>query len=72
MIRVNYKEMKWEAGMTVEKLLQQMRKDKTYSLFLRGKANVIVNNKIIPPAKYASKQLQDGDEIRVYPFIAGG
>lgn len=72
MLRVNYKDMKWEEGMTVENLLQQMKQDKLYSLFLGGKATVIVNNTIISPPEYSNTYLQDGDEIRVYPFIGGG
>jgi sulfur carrier protein len=72
MLRVNYKEIQWEEGMTVELLLRQMKKDKTYSLFLGGKATVIVNNTIIPPPEYSKTYLQDGDEVRVYPFIGGG
>ena len=72
MIRVNYRDMAWEEGLTVQKLLQKMREEKPYQLMLRGKVNVIVNNEIIPPSDYAGKEIQDGDEIRVYPFLAGG
>ena len=72
MLRVNYKEMKWEEGMTVKNLLQEMKQDKTYSLFLGGKVTVIVNNTVIPPNDYSKTYLQNGDEIRVYPYIGGG
>ena len=72
MIRVNYRDLAWEEGLTVQKLLQKMREEKPYQLILRGKVNVIVNNEIIPPSEYVGKEIQDGDEIRVYPFLAGG
>ncbi len=72
MIRVNYRDMAWEEGFTVQKLLHRMREEKTYQFVLRGKVNVIINDEIIPSEKYDSKEIQDGDEIRVYPFIAGG
>lgn len=71
-IRVNYKETAWDEGLTVASLLQQMRADKAYKLIMRGNVTVIVNNEVIPPEQYEQKTLADGDEIRIYPFIAGG
>lgn len=72
MIKVNYKGMTWEDGLTVARLLQQLNEDQAYSLILRGRVTVIINNEVISPAHYEQKIICDGDEIRVYPFIAGG
>ncbi len=72
MIRFNFREIAWEEGLTVEDLLQRMREDKTYRLILRGKTTVIVNNEVISPSEYGRKTLDDGDEMRVYPVMAGG
>lgn len=72
MIRVNFKETKWQKGLTVEKLLQSIREDPSYQLILREKATVIVNSEVIPPSEYDKKIINDGDEIRIYPVIAGG
>lgn len=72
MLRVNYKEMKMEEGLTVEGLLQKMKEEKVYQFILRGKVTVIVNNEVISPSEYSAKKLRGGDEIRVYPVMAGG
>lgn len=72
MIKVNYQETAWEDGLTVASLLQQLREDGSNKLMMSGKVTVIVNNKVIPPAQYGQKAICDGDEIRIYPFIAGG
>jgi thiamine biosynthesis protein ThiS len=72
MLRVNYKEMAWEEGLTVERLLQKMKEEKAYQFILRGRVTVIVNNEVIAPSDYLTKWLCDGDEVRVYPVIAGG
>lgn len=72
MLRVNYKEMESEEGLTVEGLLQKMKEEKTYHFILHGRVTVIVNNEVIPPSEYTIKKLWGGDEIRVYPVIAGG
>lgn len=72
MIRVNFREMDWKEGLTVEGLLQRMRENKAYSLILRSKATVVLNEEVISPSEYAGKMIEDGDEVRVYPVIAGG
>jgi len=72
LIRVNFREMEWKDGLTVEGLLQIIRKEKTYNIVFSGRATVIVNNEVIPPSEYSKKAIRDGDEIRIYPVIAGG
>jgi len=72
MIRVNFRKMEWQEGLTVEGLLLIMREDKAYEHILREKATVIVNNELVSPAEYSKRMIRDGDEIRVYPVIAGG
>ena len=72
MIKVNYKERAWTDGLTVESLLRQLSEDKSYQFLKRGRVTVIVNNEVIPPAVYGQKEICEGDEIRIYPFIAGG
>lgn len=72
MIKVNYRETAWEEGLTVASLLRQMKEENAYKFIMRGKVTVIVNNEVIPPALYDQKKICDGDEVRIYPFIAGG
>ena len=72
MIKVNFKETAWTEGLTVEGLLWQLSEDNTYLFIRRGKINVIVNNEVIPPAAYGQKEIGEGDEIRIYPVLAGG
>ena len=72
MLRVNYREMEWEEGLSVEGLLQKMKEEKAYQFILRGRVTVILNNEVIPPSEYVTQKLSDSDEIRVYPVIAGG
>ena len=71
MIRVNYQEMEWEEGLTVEVLLQRLKENSSFKLF-GSQAMVIVNNEMIPPEDFSTRKIQDGDEIRIYPFVAGG
>lgn len=72
MIRVNFKELQWREGLTVEKLLETVREEPSYRVLLRDKATVVVNNEVIPPSEYKTTFIKDGDEIRIYPVIAGG
>lgn len=71
MIRVNCQEMEWEEGLTVEVLLQRLKENSSFKLF-GSQAMVIVNNEMIPPEDFSTRKIQDGDEIRIYPFVAGG
>lgn len=72
MIRVNYREMEWEKGLTVEKLLQKLKEDSSLKYFMSSKATVVINSEVVPPTEYSSRLIQDGDDIRIYPFVAGG
>jgi|GEM_PF-992269 len=72
MIKVNYKETAWTEGLTVERLLRQLSEDNNYLFIRRSKINVIVNNEVIPPAAYEQRDICEGDEIRIYPVLAGG
>ena len=72
MLRVNFKEILWEEGLTVEGLLHRIKDDRAYVFILRGRVSVIVNDEVVPPPEYGAKKLQDGDNVRIYPAIAGG
>ncbi len=72
MIKVNFKDTTWEEGLTVKGLLQRLTKDQTHALILRGRVTVIVNNEVVSPADYGNKELQDEDNIRIYPSVGGG
>lgn len=72
MLKVNFKDTTWEEGLTVKGLLQRLTEDQTYALILRGRVTVIVNNEVVSPADYDNKELQDEDNIRIYPSVGGG
>ncbi|NLZ93257.1 MAG: MoaD/ThiS family protein [Firmicutes bacterium] len=72
MIKVNYHELVWEDGKTVEDLLQLIKEDRQLRLLTHDTYTVIVNNELILPQDYAKTPLRTGDEVRVYPVMAGG
>ncbi len=72
MIKVNYQDRSWQEGLTVDQLLQQIRSDSHEKSIFRGRVNVILNNQFIDSREYAITKINDGDEVRIYPAIAGG
>ncbi len=72
MIKVNYQDRPWHEGLTVEKLLQQVRSENYEKSIIQGRVNVIHNSQFIDPEKYNETIINDGDEVRIYPAIAGG
>jgi thiamine biosynthesis protein ThiS len=65
MIRVNAEEMEWEAGMTIQDVLD--RRKYTFPLIV-----VKVNGELVRKPAYASYQLPDGAEVWVIHLISGG
>ena len=71
-IQVNFREMECDKGLTIEALLVTMKEDEKNRYFLIGAPTVIVNNEVILVSDYPVFQLLDGDQVRIYPIIAGG
>jgi len=66
MITVNNRDkLKWEEGMTVQEVLDEMRY--SYSLI-----TVTVNEKLIPAKEYDSYTLEDNSDIIVFHLAHGG
>jgi sulfur carrier protein len=65
MIRVNGEEMEWEAGMTVQDVLE--RRKYTFPLIV-----VKVNGELVRKPAYASYPIPDGAEVWVIHLISGG
>ncbi|MCD6380228.1 sulfur carrier protein ThiS [bacterium] len=66
MITVNNRDkLKWEEGMTVQEVLDEMRY--SYSLI-----TVTVNGKLIPAKEYDSCILEDNSDVIVFHLAHGG
>lgn len=65
MIRVNNREFDWFEGLTVSKLLEI--KHYTYPKII-----VKINDLYIPPEKYSSTLIEDGDEVLALHMFGGG
>ncbi len=66
MITVNNRDrLKWEEGMTVQEVLDEMRY--SYSLI-----TVTVNGKLIPAKEYDSYILEDNSDVIVFHLAHGG
>lgn len=66
MIRVNDKwELAWREEMTVQDVLQACN-------FTHQHIVVSINNALVPPAEYATRLVDDGDQVRVVHVIGGG
>jgi sulfur carrier protein len=65
MIRVNEEEMEWEAGMTVQDVLE--RRKYTFPMIV-----VKVDDKVVRKDAFASTQVPDGADIKVIHLISGG
>lgn len=72
MIQVNFQKMERDKGLTIEALLVSMKEEEKNRYFLIGIPTVIVNNEVILVSEYPFFQLLDGDQVRIYPIIAGG
>ncbi|KON80028.1 MoaD/ThiS family protein [Azoarcus sp. PA01] len=59
-------ELDVEAGTTVAELIARFRVPE------RSAHLVLVNGHFVPPAGRATRRLADGDELAVWPPIAGG
>lgn len=66
MIRVNDKwNVPWQDGMTVGKLLEACE-------FTHHHIVVTINGIVVPPDEFATRQVADGDQVRVVHVIGGG
>ena len=66
MIHVNNKfEIEWHDGMTVEKLLDQLKF--SFPLII-----VSVDGVLVPKDEYAIRQIPDGAQVKVLHMTAGG
>jgi sulfur carrier protein len=65
MIRVNEEEMAWEAGMTVQDVLD--RRKYTFPMIV-----VKVNGELVREEAYASYQVPDEADVKVIHLISGG
>ena len=65
MIRVNQEEMEWEAGMTIQDVLDRRRY--TFPLIV-----VKVNAELVRKEAYATYQVPDGADVQVIHLISGG
>lgn len=65
MIRVNQEEMEWEAGMTVQDVLDRCKY--TFPMIV-----VKVNDEVVRKEAYASYQVPDGADVKVIHLISGG
>ena len=71
-IKINFREEDWENNITIEDLLTKMREDEKNRYFFTDFVTVILNNEVIHTTEYAQIFLSEGDEVRIYPLIAGG
>jgi sulfur carrier protein len=66
MIRVNDKfEIEWEQGMTVERLLEQLKF--SFPLIV-----VSIDNVLVSRDEYATRLVPDGAQVQVLHMTAGG
>ena len=65
MIRVNEEAMEWEAGMTIQHVLD--RRKYTFPLIV-----VKVDGEVVRKEQYASYQVPDGADVKVIHLISGG
>ena len=65
MIKVNNRNVDWEEGMTVQRLIKKM--NYSYPILI-----VKINNEHVPKEKYADTPIQNGDDVKVIHPIAGG
>ena len=64
-ITVNDKEVKWEKGLTVSKLLKKMK-------FTNPMIVVKINDKSIDPKDYDKTTIPDKAEVQAIHLISGG
>lgn len=72
MIQVNKLQFHWQAGMTVESLLDSLKNDGRLAYLLTPAVMVIINEELIPHGEYGRRLIQDGDVIKLAMFLAGG
>ena len=66
MIRVNDKfDVEWKPGMTIRDILNELKF--TFPMLV-----ISVNGEIIPKEEWDTRQVQDGDVVKVLHMIAGG
>lgn len=65
MILVNHEEMEWEAGMTIQDVLD--RRKYTFPMIV-----VKVNDQVVEKEAYGSFEVPDGADVRVVHLISGG
>jgi sulfur carrier protein len=65
MLQVNDVPLSYEPGMTVRDILK--RKNYVWRMIA-----VFVNGELVPKAKYDTRQVPDGAEVKVIHQIAGG
>ncbi|MEN6462445.1 MAG: MoaD/ThiS family protein [Syntrophomonas sp.] len=72
MITVNNCSIEFHEGITVMRLLEQLKKIDKFNRLINGTTTVIINKKIITVSDYNSRIINNEDIIFIYPALAGG
>ncbi|MCR4435325.1 MAG: sulfur carrier protein ThiS [Clostridiales bacterium] len=72
MIKVNRREFPWEAGLTVQALLDNLKDAGEFLSIINSSTTVTVNRRAIPRQEFASTLIKDGDELLLMSHLVGG
>lgn len=72
MLKVNNFDLEWTEGLTVQKLLEQLKEDNNFKYLINSTTTVMINRVVIPREDYPQQLIKDEDIIMVYPQLAGG
>lgn len=72
MITVNNCPIEFHEGITVMRLLEQLKKIDKFNRLINGTTTVIINKDIITVSDYNSRIINNEDIIFIYPALAGG
>jgi thiamine biosynthesis protein ThiS len=73
MITVNNQDFEWRNGLTVEGLLENLKKTRKYKEIIETRnVTVLINGKLIPTDEYDRTAIHDQDLIHLFSFLSGG